>query len=55
MTTFQAILLGDETDGVPRPPGFSFPRSADLVKYCIHALAAGVFGSLHRGNDPGVL
>jgi len=55
MTTFQAILLGDETDGVPRPPGFAFQRGADPVKYCIHALAAGVFGSLHRGNDPGLL
>jgi len=55
MITFQAILLGEEGAGAPRRPGRAFPCRVDCVKYCIHALAAVVFGSLHRGNEPGMV
>jgi len=44
MTTFQTILLGAENEGALRPLGFAFFRVADLVKYGIGAMAAGIAG-----------
>jgi hypothetical protein len=46
MITFQAIPLGIENEGALRPPGLAFFRAADLVKYGIGTLAAGIAGSL---------
>jgi hypothetical protein len=55
MTTFQAILLGVESEDELRPSGFPFHAIADFVKCCILAEGAAIFGLLGRGNDPGLL